>query len=73
MRRAAARAASRRGSCTTILRVAEPRRVEQGQRHARRLAGAGRRHQHGGIARLQRLLQPRQGFVDRKGLHRGGL
>ena len=50
MRRAAARAASRRGSCMTILRPSEPRRVEQGQRHARRLAGARRRHQHGGRA-----------------------
>ena len=55
------------------LGVAEPRRVEQGQRHARRLAGAGRRHQHGGIARLQRLFQPRQRFVDGKRVHRGGL
>ena len=31
-----------------------PRRVEQGQRNARRLAGAGRRDEHGGDARGQR-------------------
>ena len=75
MRRAAARAASRRGSSITILRAAEPRRVEQRQRHARRLAGARRRHQHGGVARRQRLLQARQGFVDSgaEEIHRGGL
>ena len=49
MRAAAARAASRRGSSTQDLFVLRPRLVEQHQRHARGLAGAGRRHQHGGI------------------------
>ena len=73
MRRAAARAASRRGSCMTILRPAEPRRIEQRQRHARRLAGARRGDQHGGVAAGQRRLQPRQGLVDGKDVHRGRL
>ncbi len=53
------------------LAAGEPRRVEQRQRHARRLAGARRGDQHGGVAAPQRLLQARQGFVDGKGIHRG--
>ena len=46
MKPAAARAATRRGSSITILRPRQPRRVEQGQRHLRGLAGAGRRFEH---------------------------
>ena len=38
----------------------------QHQRHARGLAGAGRRDQHGGVARAQRRGQRRQRVVDGK-------
>ena len=48
----------------------QPGRVEQRQRDARGLAGAWRGHEHGGIAGSQRLFQARQGFIDRKGVHR---
>ncbi len=48
------------------LLVFRPWLVEQHQRHARGLAGAGRRHQHGGIVRRERGGQPRQRVVDRK-------
>ena len=73
MRRAAARAASRRGSSMTILPSPSHGASSSAKRHARRLAGAGRRHQHGGIARLKRLFQARQRFIDRKRIDRGGL
>ena len=46
MRSAAARAASRRGS-SRMRRLPRPRLVEQRERHARRLACAGRRDEHG--------------------------
>ena len=36
------------------LLAGRPRRIEQRQRDARRLAGAGRRHQHRGIACIER-------------------
>ena len=65
MRAAAARAAIRRGSSTQDLSVG-PGLVEQHQRHARGLAGAGRRHQHGGVVRAQRRGQFRQRGVDRQ-------
>ena len=55
------------------LSAGEPRRVEQRQRHARRLACARRRHQHGRVAPFQRRLQAREGLVDGKRVHRGGL
>ncbi len=48
------------------LGYAEPRCVEKGERHARRLAGTRRRHQDGSIARLQCGLQAWQGLVDRQ-------
>ena len=41
-----------------------PGLIEQHQRHACGLAGARRRHQHGGVARRQRGSQPRQRVVD---------
>ena len=43
-----------------------PRFLAQHQRHARGLAGAGRRDQHGDIRRPQRRSQRGQGFVDGK-------
>ena len=46
--------------------TSRPRLVEQHQRHARGLAGARRRHQHGGVVRAQRRGQPRQRVVDGK-------
>ena len=46
--------------------AAEPRLVEQGERHARRLAGAGRRLEHGGGAAAQGVAQRGQGVVDRE-------
>ena len=49
------------------LAVLRPGLVDQHQRHARGLAGAGRRHQHRGLARAQRLRQRRQRVVDGKG------
>ncbi len=49
------------------LAVAHPGLVQQGQRHDRGLARAGRRDQHGGLASGERGFQGRQGFVDRKG------
>ena len=55
------------------LAAGQPRRIEQRQRHARRLAGARRGDQHGGVAAGQRLLEPRQGLVDGKDVHRGRL
>ena len=55
------------------LATPEPRRIEQRQRHARRLAGAGRGDQHGGIALGQHRLQARQALVDGEGLHCWGL
>ena len=42
----------------------EPRRIEQCRRHARRLAGAGWRHEHGRSARGERLPQLLQHLVD---------
>jgi hypothetical protein len=66
MRSAAARAAIRRGSSTRILPVAHGSSVQH-QRHARGLAGAGRRDQYGDVRRPQRRGQRRQGFVDGKG------
>ena len=71
MRRAAARAASRRGSSSMIVPSPQPGRVEQRQRHQRRLAGAGRRDQHGAAAGLQRLRELRQDFGDGKDGERG--
>ena len=65
MRSAAARAASRRGSSTRIFLFGRPGLVEQHQRHARGLAGARRRDQHGGVA-PQRRGQRRQRLVDRE-------
>ena len=50
MRSAAARAASRRGSQHEDLAARRPGLVQQRQRHARRLARAGRRDEHGRIA-----------------------
>jgi hypothetical protein len=44
----------------------QPGRVEQRQRHARRLPRSGRRLQHGARARLQRLTQGRERLVDRE-------
>ena len=41
-----------------------PRLVLQGERHARRLAGAGRRDKDGDVRAAQRRGQRRQGFVD---------
>src|SRR5262249_28566822 len=52
------------------LAAAEPRLLEKGEWHARRLAGARRRDQHGSIAKRQCILQPRQGFTDRQRDHR---
>ena len=46
--------------------VLRPGLVEQHQRHARGLAGARRRHQHGAIVRAKRGGQPRQRLVDRE-------
>ena len=46
--------------------ILRPRLVEQHQRHARGLAGARRRHQHGGVVRAQRRGEPRQRLVDGK-------
>ena len=46
--------------------VPDPVLFGEHQRHPRRLAGAGRRHQHGGIVRAQRRGQFRQGGVDRQ-------
>ena len=66
MRSAAARAASRRGSSTRIFLSAAHGSSSQHQRHARGLAGARRRHQHGGVALPQRRGQPRQRLVDRE-------
>jgi hypothetical protein len=54
-----------------------PGLAEERQRHPRRLAGAGRRHQHGADARGQRRRQVGQGVVDRQGrveyAHGGGV
>jgi hypothetical protein len=55
------------------LAAGQPRRIEQRQRHARRLAGARRGDQHGGVAAGQRLPEPRQDLVDGKDVHRGRL
>ena len=44
-----------------------PRRIKQRQRHPCGLAGAGRRHQHGGVAARKRALQFVKYRVDRKG------
>ena len=49
------------------LPVAEPRRIEQRQRHPRGLAGAGRRHQHRGVVARERARQFVEHRVDRKG------
>ena len=46
--------------------VCSPWRVEQRQWHPRGLAGAGRRHQHGGVAARKRDRQPVQHRVDRE-------
>ncbi len=46
--------------------VLRPGFVQQDQRHARRLAGTGRRHQYGRIAASQRVLQRRQHGIDRE-------
>ena len=64
MRRAAARAASRRGSSSRMRPLPSQGRVEQRQRHQRRLAGTRRRDQHRvGFASKARQ-QFRQNFVD---------
>ena len=54
--------------------ILPPGRVEQRQGHTRRLAGAGRRHQHGVVSALQRGFQFGKGIVDGQHgcRHRGG-
>ena len=47
-----------------------PRLVEQHQRHPRGLAGAGRRHQHGGAVGAQRVGETRQRVVDREAIRK---
>ncbi len=44
-----------------------PGRIQQRQRHPRGLAGAGRRHQHGGGMRLQRAREVVEHGIDREG------
>ena len=51
---------------------AEPRFVEQSQRHPRGLAGAGRGHEHGGGSPGQGRAQGGKGGLDRKCGDRGG-
>jgi len=46
-----------------------PALLRQHQRHARGLAGAGRRNQHHGVALSQGCREPRQRLIDRKRLH----
>ncbi len=56
-----------------------PGRIEQRQRHARGLAGARRRHQHGGVVAGERAVEFIEHGVDRQraielvrqGTHRG--
>ena len=52
------------------LLVPRPGLVEQHQRHARGLAGAGRRHQHGGVVRGQRGGEVAERAVDGEGCRR---
>ena len=66
MRSAAARAASRRGSSTRMRRSFAQSSPSKHQRHPRRLAGAGRRHQDGYVTRAQRRGQFRQCGIDRQ-------
>ena len=44
----------------------QPRRIEQRQRHPRGLAGAGRRHQHGGVVGRERAREFVEHRVDRE-------
>ena len=62
---AAARAATRRGSSMMIFRPPSHGGVEQGERHARGLAGAGRGLQHHTRRAGQRGTQFVQDGVDR--------
>ena len=66
MRAATARAAMRRGSSIRIFRSPSHALSEQGERDDGALAGAWRSLQQHAAALCQRLLQPRQGLVDRK-------
>ena len=66
MRRAAARAATRRGSSTRMRLSLGPGLVLQHQRHQRGLAGARRGHQHGIGRGAQGCGQGGQGLGDRK-------
>jgi hypothetical protein len=49
-----------------------PGLVEQVKRHACRLAGPGRGHEHSVWARAQRRREVRQGGIDRQRIHQGG-
>ena len=51
------------------LAIVSPRRVEQRQRDTRRLAGAGRRHEHGTRAAIERGEQSGQCGVDGERQH----
>ena len=61
------------GACSDAARLQHddlfafgPRRVEQRQRHARGLAGAGRRDQHGGVVAIERAVELVEHGVDRQ-------
>ena len=71
MRSAAARAARRRGSSRTMRPPRAQGCVEQRQRHPRRLAGAGRRHQHGARAAPRARRERSEHGVDRQGVGGG--